>query len=81
MTDCAFPGDGRACFCDGPCRFLAIPERTEPHEPDDPGMSAADILEKVADRLSARKGPSGHVEDTLRVIAQELRLLASELRG
>lgn len=81
MTECAFPGE-RACFCDGPCRFLAVPERTEPHEPDDPGMSAIDILEQVAERLERlRFSDVMSPLDATRAVATEIRAVISELRG
>lgn len=54
-----------------------LPDRTEPHD-DREGMSAADILEKVAERLANRAASTGKL--VYDGVAEELRAVAAELR-
>lgn len=61
-------------------------DRTEPHAPNDPGMSAEDVLEKVianlVDRANTRidHGDDRTTSDALLAVATEIRRTLSELR-
>lgn len=68
-------GSTFACYASDLERVV---DRTEPHDDRD-GLSASDILEKVAERLD-RRGPCGASTDTLRIVSRELKALAEELR-
>lgn len=59
---------------------LYIPERTEKHDPSDQGLSAADILERVAERIERAAALCSVDMVTAHGVVAELRKEAKELR-